>query len=77
VAIATALDGDAAGARLAIIGDQVFGSLRCPELLAALQTDADYISALGSRKTTANRGWELSWAGIESHTEEKTVTIVL
>ena len=33
VAIATALDGDAAGARLAIIGDQVVGSLGGPELL--------------------------------------------
>ncbi len=33
VAIATALDGDAAGARLAIIDDQVLGTLRGPELL--------------------------------------------
>jgi xanthine dehydrogenase accessory factor len=33
VAIATALDGDAAGARLAIIDDQVLGTLRGPDLL--------------------------------------------
>jgi xanthine dehydrogenase accessory factor len=33
VAIATALDGDAAGARLAIIDDQVVGTLRGPDLL--------------------------------------------
>jgi len=33
VAVATALDGDAVGARLAVIDDQVVGSLRGPELL--------------------------------------------
>jgi xanthine dehydrogenase accessory factor len=33
VAIATALDGDSAGARLAIIDDQVVGTLRGPDLL--------------------------------------------
>jgi xanthine dehydrogenase accessory factor len=35
-----------------------------PALIAALQTNAGYIGALGSRQTTADRAWRLRAAGV-------------